>query len=327
VVAGTATVNGAFDANRFVLAAGDLSGNLEVRGGFHWAGGRLANATLRLGPGDHDFSGPEDKVILNTVVENAGHLVIAGAPVALTIGGFNHRATLLNEATGTLDLDGESLIEQRNPSGWPPLAMGVTNDGHLRKLGTGTAVLASIPVTSNGHLEIASGRLRVDNQLILGAAGRLTVAVGPAIPLIVGGAATLAGQVFSQSAPGYQPEEGASTQVLEAGSLSGTFSNSVALNPGHTFVYDVSYTPKAIVFTARNTVEELVSVDTPGIREGHLQFELAVPEGLLVVIESSIDLVTWQYVATLTGTPVPLVWADPEPATAAARFYRASLLP
>lgn len=327
VVAGTATINGAFDAERFVLAAGDLSGNLEVRGGFQWTGGRLANATLRLGPGDHQFSGPDDKVILNAVVENAGHLVIAGGPVALAIGGYNQRATLLNQATGTLDLDGEGRIEQRNTGGWPPLALGLTNDGHLRKLGPGTAVLASVPLTSHGHLEVAAGRLQVNSQLALGAAGRLTVPAAPSVPLVVSGAASLAGEVFSRSAPGVEPGDGALTQVLEAGSLSGTFLNSVALNPGHTFVYDVSYTPTAILFTARNTVEQPVSIDTPGIREGHLQFDLTVPEGLFVIIESSTDLVTWQHVATLTGTPVPLVWADPEPATATARFYRASLLP
>lgn len=326
-ITGNATILGGFDAEHFVLAAGEQSGECVIRGGWQWTGGNLANATLRLGTGAHHISGANEKNMSNSTLENSGHLTINGGTVGMLLTGYSQSVVVRNTATGLIDLSGDWRLQQRNPSGWPPVAFGLISDGRLRKVDAGTTVLDAVPLISNGMCEVESGTLQVVGNAAFGAAGQLILATGGGIPLLVSGNATLAGTVGSRTGIGANPTEGAEYPVIEAGNIVGAFANNVAINPGHAFAYEVRYGPKSIIFTARSVLPEPVQMTSPSLAGGSLQCAINAPAGLIVQIESSTDLVNWHSEASTTVTSTPLTWEDTDAAIESARFYRVSLLP
>jgi hypothetical protein len=322
----SATLRGAFSAENFGLEAGDLGGDFEVQGGFEWTGGRLVSANLRLGPGTHRIFGPEEKMMLNARLENAGHLTGEGGALGLFFTGYSQINVLTNTRAGVLEFLGDWHLEQRNPGGWPPVAFGFRNEGRLRKLGAGTGVIASVPLTSQGAIDIESGALHVQDQLTLGAASELTVPVTTAA-LRVTGRASLDGVVFARTGAGVEPIEGVPVQAIEAGSVVGMFANQTALNPGHVFAYDVSYAANGVVFSPRSTLAEPVHLANAAVAAGAFQFAVTVPQGLHVLIESSPDLREWTLEAAIEATAAPTVWTDPQGTASPERFYRTRLRP
>lgn len=156
-VVSSATVQGSFHAERFVLGGGDLGGNFEVSGGFEWSAGRLQGAGVRLGPGQHRVAGNAEHALLNSTVANAGTLSIDAATVAVQFTGYNQLCLWTNEPGAVLVFAGGAGLVQVNAGGWPPAALKLVNAGTLRMEGPGTNVLSAIPIDNGGLMHVVSG--------------------------------------------------------------------------------------------------------------------------------------------------------------------------
>ncbi|HNQ88658.1 MAG TPA: hypothetical protein PKM73_08595 [Verrucomicrobiota bacterium] len=326
-IVGTATVQGAFAAEDLRLEKGDLSGACEISGGFHWTGGNLLNAQVRLGPGEHRISGPDSKVLHRSTLTNAGHLVVEATTVALMFNGGSQTAAVDNGVGGQLDLLGGARIELRNPSGYTPLRMGVFNDGVLRKVGGGTAVLAGVPLVNRASSELMDGVMRVEGNATFEAGGKLTVGLGAEPGLQITGTATLGGVLEVATAPGFEVTAGATYTPLSAGVISSQFVNDVALNPGHIYEYSMGYSAKLLTLTAEGGLMQPIELIGPRLTEGVMELDIIGRSGLQYGIESSTNLVTWQLDFTTNGPADTLTVVDPRVPLVPSRYYRVGVLP
>ncbi len=326
-IVASATVQGTFVADNFRLEQGDLSGACTIGGGFHWLGGNLVNAQLRLGAGEHRISGPDSKGLLVSSLANAGHLVFEEATVGLLFSGYSQMAVLTNEADGQMDLENGARIEQRNGGGWPPTAIGVFNEGTLRKVDGGVAVLAAVPLVNQGACEVIDGILRVEGNATFESTGKLTVSLGAGPALDVTGTAALAGAIQAATPPGFDVTSGATFAPINAGTISGRFANDIALNPGHIYQYLASYSGNVLTLTSQGGLEEPVQLSNPTLLGGLTAFDIAGRTGLLYLIESSTDLVHWKLDFTTNAPADTLTFVDPRTPLDPVRFYRVGVLP
>ena len=323
----TATVQGAFDADNFRLERGDLSGTCTIGGGFHWLGGNLVGAQLRLGPGEHRISGPDSKVLLASSLANAGHLVFEEATVGLLFTGYSQVAFFTNEAGGQMDIEGGARIEQRNGGGWSPAKIGVFNEGTVRNVGGGVAVLAAVPLVNQGVCEVIDGILRVEGNATFDSSGQLTVRLGFEPSLQVTGTATLGGALEAATPPGFEATSGAAFTPMSAGTISGRFANDIALNPGHLYQYLASYSGNVLTLTSQSSLEQPLQLSKPTLLEGLAAFDISGRFGLIYLIESSTNLVAWQIDFTTNAPADTLTFVDPRTPLDPARFYRVGVLP
>ncbi len=322
-----ATVQGTFEADNFRLERGDLSGTCTIGGGFHWIGGGLVGAQLRLGPGEHRISGPDSKVLLASSLANAGHLVFEEATVGLLFTGYSQMAFFTNEAGGQMDLDGSARIEQRNGGGWSPAKIGVFSEGTLRKVGGGVAVLAGVPLVNQGVCEVIDGILRVEGNATFESSGQLTVRLGSEPSLQVTGTATLGGALEAATPPGFEVTSGAAFTPMSAGTISGRFANDIALNPGHVYEYLASYSGNVLTLTSQSGLEQPLQLSEPTLLGGLAAFDISGRSGLLYLIESSTNLIAWQLDFTTNAPADTLTFVDPRTPLDSARFYRVGVLP
>jgi len=241
--------------------------------------------------------------------------------------GYSQVNVITNTDAGALEMRGDWNVQQVNPGAWPPVQFGLLNNGTLRKTGGGAVVLDAVPLASHGQCEVTDGVLRVNNNLTLGPTSELTLGVGPEPSLIVRDRATLAGRLGGQPVQGYLPPVGTPHPVLQAGSLIGAFENEVALSPGHFLVYEVAYAGNGIVFTPRSVLGDPVHLAQPQLVGNTLTLTADVPEGLHVLIESSVDLLEWRLEATVTASGGQFVWSAPPSSSEPYRFFRTRLLP
>jgi len=326
-IVASATVQGTFVADNFRLEQGDLSGACTIGGGFHWLGGNLVNAQLRLGAGEHRISGPDSKGLLASSLANAGHLVFEEATVGLLFTGYSQMAVLTNEADGQMDLENGARIEQRNGGGWPPTAIGVFNEGTLRKVDGGVAVLAAVPLVNQGACEVIDGILRVEGNATFESTGKLTVSLGAGPALDVTGTAALAGAIEAATPPGFDVTSGAIFAPINAGTISGRFANDIALNPGHIYHYLAGYSGNVLTLTSQGGLEEPVQLSNPTLLGGLTAFDIAGRTGLLYLIESSTNMVHWRLDSTTNAPTDTLTFVDPRTPLDPVRFYRVGVLP
>ena len=159
-ITGSSRLLGTFRADNFGLAAGDLDGAFDVTGGFAWTGGRFVNLRARFGPGTHAIAGGGDRVMIASTLGNAGRCTLADSTLVASFTAFNQAVVITNEAGGVLEIAGAARIEQRNPGGYPPLAIGLLNDGSLLATGPGAKAIASLPLHNRGGCEVREGTLQ-----------------------------------------------------------------------------------------------------------------------------------------------------------------------
>lgn len=326
-VIGNATLIGDFSAANFRLEQGAVSGSFGVSGAWTWTGGALINAGLRLGAGTHSIEGPADKYLVNATLANAGHLTVDGCTLGLTLSGFNQSLVITNETGGLLDLFGPARIEQRNPSGWPPVRLVVGNAGTWRKIGPEQAVLASLPFLNSGRCEIPEGTLRIEGSMNLSADSLLVLAPNAAPALNVTGAATLGGVVAAIVPSGATLENGATFTPFTAGSLAGRFLNEVAEDSLLGAQFTNSYPGALLRWTVIRAAHERPRLGPAQLVEGTLRFSLPGLAGLTVVIESSTDLVHWLPELTTVVPSDDFTFSDSLVRFYGRRFFRVRIQP
>jgi len=325
-IVGSVALGGAFAAEHFRLESGDLSGECRISGGFHWTGGRLIGAQVRLGAGEHHIAGTEPKTILSGTLANEGHLVFGATTVRLQFTGYNQVATVTNEGSGQLDLLGGARLEQWNGGGWTPAGIGLVNSGVLCKPDPGTATLAAVPLINRGACAVPSGALRIESTATFESTGHLTVGLGSEPAVQITGTATLAGTLQAETPAGFQVSTGATFTPLTAETVSGQFTNPMTLNPGHIYRYANSYTARAVTLTAEEGLAQPVQLLATPSPVGAFRFEIHGQSGLIYLIESSTDMVSWQLDEQLIAQ-ADVITIQPENQETPARFFRIGLLP
>jgi len=323
-IVGHATLAGAFEAENFLLAGGNLSGTFQITGGFRWRSGWLAGAQARLGPGTHRIEGPDEKALNHAVLTNSGVLVVDGAALGFTVTGHGQACVLTNEPSGRIDLAGSATVQQRN-AGYPAV-LAMRNGGVLRKVGSGTATISGIPLANNATCEIVEGALQVQS-LTLDASAQVVVPASIDAPLRVVGAVDLAGVLGARTTAGQVVTNGQQFEALEAGAINGTFANTLAENPGHLFGYNVGYTPQTVTLTAELVAENPVTLTEIKAENGKFTIKLNGAVNLLYLIEVSTNLIHWAPLL-ITNAPAGTVsLEDPALALDPQRFYRLGLFP
>ncbi len=320
-----ATLTGDFVATNLELAGGSISGNFGVSGAFLWTGGNLSSAELRLGPGTHRVEGAAPKSVLTSTIRNAGSLSISNAVLDLQFTGYNQSALLINEPDGLLELVDQAGLRQLNPSGYPPIDVGLRNSGTLRSTGTATNRLADIPLVNSGTVEVlAPLHSNASIQLSPTSHARITLDATPLLQTTA--TLQLGGTLGVFTRPGHNATANQQFALVTGNPTSGNFTNTNAPNPGHVFHYDIALHQNQVFLTAFSTVTEPPTFEPVTAPNDIFLTRILIQPGMLYRIESSPDLIHWHLDATGTSDGSVSI-EDAQALDLPARFFRVNLVP
>ena len=243
---------------------------------------------------------------------------------------------------GALTVNGTlTLAEQTNSTGQYTLANGtlfvtqlLAGAGHssftllggqlgFSQFGSSAQPLNLSSVAGTLALGNTTGTSLVFGSFTNGNAATMAIQLGGAsTAMAISGAASLAGTLTLDYAPGFQPAPGQQFTLLSASSITGNFDEVAGPAIGANGLGLVtSLTDTSVVATV---VDFKPSLAAPLFANGNFQFSVTGVSNTPCALETSTNLTDWFSIATNT---VPFTYATNNPHADRQRFYRAIYLP
>ena len=273
---GSLTVNAAVPITAgatFTQSGGTLggAGTLTVAGSFEWSGGTQTDAGTTAIASGATLS--IDTATGYVYLTNGRTLQIDSGATATWTGqfgiGLGDAATIENAGTFNAN-GGEGGNGIFNAGGGGQLVHNAAGATFRKTAGSGTLPIG-VPFDNDGTVEIATGILG-PTSYTQSATGTLEVHLAGTTPgtgfgqLDVDGTATLDGTLSIVTESGFTPLDGASFQIVNAGTRTGQFSTVEGTNIGGGLSYSAGYNPADVTLTVGTARQ--ISIDDVSVNEG-----------------------------------------------------------